>query len=66
MGKSTPIVVRSHAQEREWLLRLGDGNIVAGVRNLLQQAKEESRATLVLTRRKHRKRTNHSIAPTGS
>jgi hypothetical protein len=66
MGKSTPIMVRSHAQEREWLLRLGDGNIVAGVRSLIQQAKEEPMANLALTQRKSKKRANHSIAPAGS
>jgi hypothetical protein len=44
MGKNTQLVVRSHAQEREWLLRLGDGNIVAGVRSLIQQANRGSTA----------------------
>jgi hypothetical protein len=38
MAKDTAIAIRSHAQEREWLLRLGEGNIVAGVRQLLREA----------------------------
>jgi hypothetical protein len=42
MAKDSPSTVRSHTQEREWLLSLGDGNIVAGVRSLIQQAKEKA------------------------
>jgi hypothetical protein len=38
MGKNTQTMIRSHAQEREWLLGLGDGNIVAGVQKLIRQA----------------------------
>jgi hypothetical protein len=37
MGKNTKIAVRSHSQEREWLLRLGKGDIFVGVQNLIQQ-----------------------------
>jgi hypothetical protein len=40
MGKHAKLAVRQHSQEREWLLRLGNGNIVEGVRNLIEQAKE--------------------------
>lgn len=41
MGQNIQIVIRSHAQEREWLLRLGDGNIVAAVQKLIGQGKEK-------------------------
>ena len=41
MGKKTKVAVRSHAQEREWLLRLGKGNIFEGVQNLIQREKGE-------------------------
>ncbi|MBN1991908.1 MAG: hypothetical protein JW953_04345 [Anaerolineae bacterium] len=41
MGKNAKLAVRLHSQEREWLLSLGNGNIVEGVRNLVQQAKEK-------------------------
>ena len=41
MGKDKKAVVRSHAQERDWLLSLGNGNIIAGVRSLIGQTKEE-------------------------
>lgn len=39
MAKDSSISVRSHSQECEWLLRLGEGNIIAGVRSLIRQAK---------------------------
>jgi hypothetical protein len=42
MANNTALAVRSHSQEREWLLSLGDGNIVAGVRSLIQQAQREA------------------------
>lgn len=42
MAKNTQITVRSHSEEREWLLSLGDGNIVEGVRHLIEQSKEET------------------------
>jgi hypothetical protein len=32
--------VRSHWEEREWLLSLGDGDIVDGIRSLIEQAGE--------------------------
>ena len=41
MAKNTKLEVRLHAQEREWLLSLGNGNIIEGVRNLVEQAKEK-------------------------
>ncbi|NJN99315.1 MAG: hypothetical protein HC875_37075 [Anaerolineales bacterium] len=44
MAKDSPIIVRSHTQEREWLLRLGEGNIVAGVRQLLREAEGKKEA----------------------
>lgn len=37
MAKNSRIDVRLHDQEREWLLNLGGGNIVDGVRNLVRQ-----------------------------
>lgn len=45
MVKETTGTVRSHAQEREWLLSLGNGNIVAGVRSLIQETKKGSGAS---------------------
>lgn len=36
MTKDNKRAIRSHWQEREWLLSLGKGNIVEGVRNLIQ------------------------------
>jgi hypothetical protein len=41
MSKNTNLEVRLHRQEREWLLNLGQGNIIEGVRNLIQQAKDK-------------------------
>ena len=41
MGKNTKVAVRSHSQEREWLVKLGKGNIFEGVQNLIQQEKRE-------------------------
>jgi len=41
MSKNINLEVRLHAQEREWLLNLGQGNIIEGVRNLIQQAKDK-------------------------
>jgi hypothetical protein len=66
MGKNSSIIVRSHAQEREWLLRLGDGNIVAGVRSLIQQAQQKPTTNPVRARQSNQKRRNHSTAPAGS
>ncbi len=42
MLKKSKLLVRSHAEERQWLLGLGDGDIVQGVRNLAQQLKDAS------------------------
>ena len=50
MNKNIELQVRLHSQEREWLLNLGNGNIVEGVRNLLEQARERQ-----LTRDDYRK-----------
>lgn len=44
MAKDTSITVRSHTQEREWLMRLGEGNIVAGVRQLIREAQGKKEA----------------------
>ena len=41
MGKSNKIEVRLHSQEREWLQNLGNGSVLDGVRNLIEQAKEK-------------------------
>jgi hypothetical protein len=43
MAKNANVAVRSHSQEREWLLRLGEGNIFEGVQNLIRQEKGESK-----------------------
>jgi hypothetical protein len=56
MAKDAQGTVRSHSQEREWLLSLGDGNIVAGVRSLIQQAKGESTASDDSLKEKDKKR----------
>lgn len=55
MAKDSPSAVRSHTQEREWLLSLGAGNIVAGVRNLIQQGKEEAAASNDAAKEKDKK-----------
>lgn len=36
MKKDSNIAVRSHSQERQWLVDLGKGNLVDGVKNLIQ------------------------------
>ena len=41
MSNNKKLAVRLHSQEREWLLNLGNGNMLEGVRNLVQQAKEK-------------------------
>ena len=41
MGKDTKLDVRIHSQEREWLLNLGGGNIVEGVRHLIEDLKDK-------------------------
>ena len=42
MSKENSGAVRSHSQEREWLLRLGDGNIVESVRQIIRLFKGDS------------------------
>ena len=41
MFKKKNIKVREHSEEREWLVDLGEGNLVAGVRQLIQQMEEQ-------------------------
>ena len=41
MGKNSKIEVRLHSQEREWLQSLGNGSVLEGVRNLIENAKEK-------------------------
>ena len=40
MFKKKKINVREHSEEREWLIDLGEGNLVAGVQQLVQQMEE--------------------------
>ena len=47
MGKNNQLLVRSHAQEREWLLHLGDGNIIAGVQHLIRQQAEKAKINFI-------------------
>jgi hypothetical protein len=42
MSKERKIVVREHSQEREWLKNMGNGSVLEGVRNLIEDAKEKS------------------------
>ncbi len=44
MAKNTNFDVRGHTQEREWLVNLGGGNIVEGVRNLIEDMKDKRTA----------------------
>jgi hypothetical protein len=39
LSKNKDRVVRSHNEEREWLLKLGGGDLVEGVKNLARQLK---------------------------
>ena len=39
MSKKRDINVRSHGEEREWLTSLGNGNILEGIRSLIENAK---------------------------
>jgi hypothetical protein len=41
MGKDSKHTIRSHAEERQWLLDLGEGNIVKGVRTLVKHGRGE-------------------------
>ncbi len=44
MSRNTDFDVRGHSQEREWLLTLGGGNIIEGVRNLIEDLKDKGPA----------------------
>jgi hypothetical protein len=37
MGKAKNSEVRGHSQEKEWLLNLGNGDIVEGAQSLIRQ-----------------------------
>jgi len=41
MGKNNNYDVRGHSQEREWLQNLGGGSLVDGVRNLIENMKDQ-------------------------
>jgi hypothetical protein len=41
MSKNNKLEVRLHSQEREWLQTLGNGSVLEGVRNLIENAKEK-------------------------
>ena len=41
MFKKKKSKVREHSEEREWLVDLGEGNLVAGVQQLIQQMEEQ-------------------------
>lgn len=41
MGKDNKGAVRLHIQEREWLLSLGNGDLVEGVDSLIQETKRK-------------------------
>ncbi len=56
MKRDTRYAVRSHMQEREWLLRLGRGNLVNGVQQLLREAERERRMGYYYSRRRSRRR----------
>ena len=43
MKKDNKFVTRSHLDERNWLMNLGNGNLVEAVRILIERAKEEHR-----------------------
>ena len=45
MSKSNRIEVRLHSQEREWLQSLGNGSILEGVRNLVEDTKDKRTKT---------------------
>jgi len=57
MKRNTRHAVRSHMQEREWLLKLGHGNLVNGVQQLLREAeRERRRGGYYYSRRRSRRR----------
>jgi hypothetical protein len=41
MHKERKIEVREHSQEREWLKNMGNGSVLEGVRNLIENAREK-------------------------
>ena len=41
MKKDNKFTTRSHLDERNWLMSLGNGNLVEAVRILIERAKEE-------------------------
>ena len=43
MSKKQAGNVRSHDEERQWLIALGNGNIIEGVRSLIEKTKGEQR-----------------------
>ncbi len=60
MAKDKPLAIRSHLEEREWLLSLGKGNLIDGVRSLIQLTREGSIGSngLVRPKRKRLKQLN--------
>ena len=58
MAKNKKATVRSHSQEREWLVSLGKGNIVEGVRHLVQQSQGHPPASNGLSKDELTKRKN--------
>ena len=59
MGKNNKLEVRLHSQEREWLQNLGNGSVLEGVRNLIENAKEK-RLEKQLTRGSYSRRKKWS------
>jgi hypothetical protein len=45
MSKKNHVDVRDHSQEKEWLKQLGQGNLVNGVDQLLQQMADSKNAS---------------------
>ncbi len=48
--------VRDHSEERDWLLRLGGGNIFFGVQNLLKEEEDQEKSRLGRKEKKKNKR----------
>jgi hypothetical protein len=44
MGKAKNSEVRGHSQEKEWLLNLGNGDIVEGAQSLIRQLRTDQTA----------------------
>jgi hypothetical protein len=59
MRKDNKLEVRLHSQEREWLQNLGNGSVLEGVRNLIENAKEK-RLEKQLTRGSYSRRKKWS------